>query len=115
MFSFCQTESKTNYLLKENRKGQLFFKLSSEYRITPLPTNVAQNPNIPVDSDMQNSGVAFAYTLDFFTGKNLSIGFSNSFRYDELGANLGSNRNQIEGGFGVEPTNRGLIIGFIFI
>ncbi|MGB3606447.1 hypothetical protein, partial [Psychroserpens sp.] len=98
-----------NYLDKENRGGQLFFKVGSEYRITPLPTSAPPSQNVFVNTDLQNSGVAFAYTLDMFVTKNLSIGFSNSFRYDYLGGIA-----EFEGDIGAQPENRGLIIGYHF-
>lgn len=101
----------TNYLFPENRKGQVFFKIGSEYRITPLP--YAEGITIPeqaVDIDFQNSGVAFFYSLDFFITKNLNVGFSNSFRYDYLGSDL----NQLPNDFGAKPADRGLIIGYHF-
>ncbi|WP_299128089.1 hypothetical protein [uncultured Winogradskyella sp.] len=104
-FSYTQNNN-INYLLTENRKGQLFFKVSSEYRITPLPYDA---PNtFPVSLDLQSSGVAFAYTLDYFVLKNLSLGFSNSLRYSYIGADF----TQIEGVSGSAPSNRGLIFGF---
>ncbi|MEM6517096.1 MAG: hypothetical protein AAF688_13000 [Bacteroidota bacterium] len=106
---FTKAQEDINFLSPENRKGQLFFKVSSEYRITPLPTDSPKSRNVFVNTDLQNSGVAFAYTLDMFITQNLSIGFSNSFRYDYLGGT-----SDIEGFFGAEPSNRGIIIGYHF-
>lgn len=70
----------------ETRKGKLFFKVGTEYRITPLPYDLGQiDPEIGVTNiDNQNAGLAVNYSLDFFVLKNLSLGFTNSFRYDVL-------------------------------
>jgi hypothetical protein len=59
------------------------------------------------DVDAQNSGVAFHYGFDFFITKNLSIGFNNSFRYDILIRSV----NEIEADFGVQKTDKTLIVG----
>nr|WP_321221727.1 hypothetical protein [uncultured Psychroserpens sp.] len=99
-----------DYLTPENRIGQLFFKVSSEYRITPLTYTEPIKPGVTVDPDLQNSGMAFAYNLDMFITKNLNLGFSNSLRYDYLGGDIA----QIKGDFGKKPSNRGLIIGYHF-
>ena len=72
-----------SYSQIEERKGKLFFKIGSEYRITPLPYDLSKvDQSIPVDIDAQNSGVALHYGFDYFISKNLSVGFNNSFRYD---------------------------------
>lgn len=106
--TLCAQNETKNYILPENRKGQVFFKVSSEYRITPLPYEA--EIIVPIQVDDQNSGVAFAYTFDFFVSKNLSLGFSNSFRYDYLGGDF----DDVQSDFGADPANRGLIIGFHF-
>jgi hypothetical protein len=99
-----------NYLSPENRKGQVFYKVGAEYRITPLPSNAILSNNVFVNTDKQNSGTAFFYTLDLFVTKNLSLGFSHTFRYDEVGG-LSSG---IEGNFGTESTPKALIQGYHF-
>lgn len=72
----------------QNRSGKLFFGLSLEARITPfynekdffsMPKQYAQ-----VNDESQNSGFAVSYSLNYFANKNLSFGFSNSFRNDIL-------------------------------
>lgn len=103
-------EEKTNYLQPENRRGQLFFKVGGEYRITPLPNSAAPANNILVNSDKQNSGSGVFYTLDMFLTKNLSLGFSHTLRYDEVGGL----RSGIEGNFGSEPMPKALIQGYHF-
>ncbi len=72
-----------------DRKGKLFFKLGTEYRITPLPTDgESTNPRFSgTNSDLQNSGAAIYYGLDFFILQNLSLGFEHSFRYTLLNYN----------------------------
>lgn len=68
----------------ENRKGHLFFKVGTEYRITPLPWEFSEQPTVFSNIDLQNSGPAFNYSLDYFITKNLSIGFTHSIRYSLL-------------------------------
>lgn len=72
--------------INETRKGKLIFKVGTEYRITPLPYNVEEIDATEglTNIDYQNSGFAINYTLDYFVTKNLSFGFTNSFRYDLL-------------------------------
>ena len=97
-----------SYSQIEERKGKLFFKIGSEYRITPLPYNMSKvNPQIPVDLEVQNSGVAFHYGFDYFITKNLSLGFNNSFRYDVLIKNI----NEIDQENGFQKTDKTLIVG----
>ncbi|NGX83087.1 hypothetical protein [Aequorivita sp. KMM 9714] len=92
----------------EERKGKLFFKLGSEYRITPLSYDGNKlEPSLSVEVDAQNSGVSFHYGFDYFITKNLSIGFNNSFRYDILI----SNTNEIDNDFGVQKADKTLMIG----
>ena len=92
----------------EERKGKLFFKVGSEYRITPLRYDLSKiDVNVPADIDAQNSGVAFHYGFDYFITKNLSVGFNNSFRYDVLIRNV----NQIGEDNGVQKTDKTLIVG----
>jgi hypothetical protein len=92
----------------EERKGKLFFKVGSEYRITPLPYDSSKLDNrISADIDAQNSGVAFHYGFDYFITKNLSIGFNNSFRYDVLIRQI----NDIDADNGVQKTDKTLIVG----
>ena len=99
---------------KENRKGKLFFSVGTDYRITPiykLTEGLITNRRLlVVNIDQQNSGVAFNYNLDYFLGKNLSFGFSNSIRYD-----LNYLRaDNLEVNTGIEPGNKTLIFGFHF-
>lgn len=92
----------------EERKGKLFFKVGSEYRITPFRYNTGNvDSNIPTNIDTQNSGVAFHYGLDYFITKNLSIGFNNSFRYDLLINTI----NEIDQDFGSQKADKTLIVG----
>ena len=101
------TTTTYSYSQIEERKGKLFFKIGSEYRITPLPYDFGNvDPQIPADIDVQNSGVAFHYGFDYFFTKNLSIGFNNSFRYDVLIRNI----NDIDQENGFQKTDKTLII-----
>ncbi len=80
-----QNSFKSNFL---DRQGKLFLNFGTEIRITPYynEKDFASNQNnfIPVNSDEQNSGIAFYYALNYFVTKNLSFGFANSFRNDIL-------------------------------
>ncbi len=97
-----------SYSQIEERKGKLFFKIGSEYRITPLSYDFGKvDPRLPADIDAQNSGVAFHYGFDYFITKNLSIGFNNSFRYDVLIRNV----NEVNQENGFQKTDKTLIIG----
>ncbi len=101
-----------SYSQIEERKGKLFFKIGSEYRLTPLPYDFGKvDPQIPANIDVQNSGVAFHYGFDYFITKNLSIGFNNSLRYDVLISN--GNEVDLENGF--QKTDKTLIVGGRFI
>lgn len=102
------TTTTYSYSQIEERKGKLFFKIGSEYRITPLPYDFGKvDPRMPADIDRQNSGVALHYGFDYFITKNLSIGFNNSFRYDVLIRN----DNDIDQENGFQKTDKTLIIG----
>ena len=97
-----------SYSQIEERKGKLFFKIGTEYRITPLPYDGGKvDQGIPADIDSQNSGVAFHYGFDFFITKNLSVGFNNSFRYDVIIRT----DNEINRENGFQKMNKSLIIG----
>lgn len=94
----------------DQRKGQLFFSLGTEYRITPFYKSSGGQSILPVNIDSQSSGVAFNYTFDYFATKNLSFGFSNSIRYDLVTTGLTQFTN--ENGF--LPVKNDLIFGFHF-
>ena len=70
---------------KENRKGKLFFNISTEVRpIALFNDNVEFNESLTnfVDFEDQTTGLAFSYAFDWFLTKSFSIGFSHSLRYD---------------------------------
>lgn len=94
--------------IAQERKGKLFFKVGSEYRITPLPYDFGKtHPDLRTDIDDQNSGVAFHYGFDYFILKNLSLGFNNSFRYDVLVRN----DDVTEADFGVKKIDKTVMVG----
>jgi hypothetical protein len=95
---------------REQRKGKLFFSVGTEYRITPLPTNkVGDIPENQTNSDIQNSGAAIYYGLNFYATENLSIGFSHSFRYTLLNYNTDIDEN-----FGQKKADNALMLGYHF-
>ncbi|AFL80749.1 hypothetical protein Aeqsu_1254 [Aequorivita sublithincola DSM 14238] len=66
----------------ENRRGQLFFKVGSDYRITPIYNgNKPKDNTLRTNIDSQSSGAAFFYGVEFFPGKNWSLNFNHSFHY----------------------------------
>lgn len=82
-------------LTRENRKGGLFFKTSLEYRIASIYNDGPKTErSVFVDINDQNTGAAINYAFDWFVGKNVSLGFSHSLRYDHL-LNEGLNTQQI--------------------
>jgi len=108
-FTYAQ-ENKEDSFEFLNRKGQLFFNLGTELRITPLPYSF----NKPLDSgarftniDLLHSGPALSYGLEYFINQNFSIGFNHSFRYDTVLYNFGG----IEQNFGVENSQKELLQG----
>lgn len=108
LFSWQMTSQ--NLLSKEDRKGSLFFKISSEYRIVSLFDDDIDQIDV-VDVQDQTTGLAFNYAFDWFTGKNFSLGFSHTLRYDHiLKARL--NPNQI--GVVSDADTNGLLMDFHF-
>lgn len=69
-----------------NRKRQLFFKVGSEFRVTPVPygNRVPDPATSFTNVDQLHAGPAFSYGLEFFTSENFSIGLDHSFRYDTV-------------------------------
>lgn len=78
-FVFSQEE------IYEEKKAGLFFSIGTEYKITPITDFVEEAQDFqPINIDLQNSGVGFFYTLQYQFKNNLSLGFSNTFRYDYI-------------------------------
>lgn len=72
-----------NSFSKEDRKGQLFLDVSSEYRVASLFDQDITTIDV-VDLQDQTTGLAFSYAFDWFTGSKVSFGFSHSLRYDHI-------------------------------
>ena len=85
-FLSSQQNKSDNLDLNINRKGQLYFKLGSEFRITPIPYKSSEISNVGAftNVDQLHSGPALSYGLEFFINKNFSIGLDHSFRYDTV-------------------------------
>lgn len=83
LFSISFTSAAQNDTNIESRKGKLFFKIGSDYRITPIYGSNIPKEDILINTniDSQSSGAAPFYGVEFFTGKNWSINFSQSFHY----------------------------------
>ena len=105
-YSFIQAQE-TDHRLE--RKGKLHFSVGTEYRITPLPIKAGYVPQNQTNSDIQNSGSAIYYGLKFYATKNLSLGFSHSFRYTLLNYN-----SDIEGNYGQKKADNALMMGYHF-
>jgi hypothetical protein len=66
----------------ENRSGKLFFKVGSDYRITPIyGNNILKTNGLRTSIDSQSSGAALFYGVEFFPWNNLSLNFDHSFHY----------------------------------
>ena len=96
----------------DERKGQLFFKVGTEYRITPLPVRAGEIPEVRfTNPEEQNRGVAIHYGIDFFATQNLSLGFANSFRHTLLNY---SDRLIVDGSTGQDKAEYALFVGYHF-
>lgn len=92
MFSFLGSYAQSkegNPFSSDNRQGLLFFSVGSDYRITPIEKRL-ESAIYPIgefrasadEVGAQNAGVGFRYDLNYFLTTELSLGFSNSLRYD---------------------------------
>ena len=86
--SFAQSSEENPFSI-DNRQGLLFFSVGTDYRITPIEkrlesaTYPAEEFRAHIDEiGAQNAGVGFHYDLNYFLTTALSLGFSNSLRYD---------------------------------
>ena len=87
--SFAQSSEENPFSI-DNRQGLLFFSVGTDYRITPIEKRLESAATYPArefranpdEIGAQNAGVGFRYDLNYFLTKALSLGFSNSFRYD---------------------------------
>jgi hypothetical protein len=96
----------------ENRKGKLFFKTGSDFRITPIYSiNLLKENTLRTSIDRQSSGAAFLYAFEFFTGKNFSLNFSQSFHYTLFSY---ENFDDIPGENGFARSTNALFIDFHF-
>lgn len=64
-------------------KNSLQFLIGTEYRITPIYGSATLSENAYfTNMDAQNSGIALNLGLEYGIARNLTVGFSNGFRYD---------------------------------
>ncbi len=100
----------TSCFSQDKRKGNLFFNVGPEYRITPIynagVSSLSKEANY-TNIDLQNSGMALNIGAAYFLTHNLSIGFNNSFRHDIVTTGHGPNNT-------MSSTDRGLLIGYHF-
>lgn len=92
------------------RQGNVFFSISSEYRITPIfPIANSSLLGSVVDVNEQNSGTSLNYAFDWFISRDLSLGFSNSLRFDHIAI---GDIDTINGTKVVAPNENGLLLDF---
>ena len=85
---FAQSSEENPFSI-DNRQGLLFFSVGTDYRITPIEKRL-ESAAYPIgefrasadEVGAQNAGVGFRYDLNYFLTTSLSLGFSNSLRYD---------------------------------
>ncbi|MEK6153887.1 hypothetical protein WIW50_11530 [Flavobacteriaceae bacterium 3-367] len=95
-----------------DRKGQFYFSMGPEYRITPIYDTGApfSEEAFFTNIDKQNSGTALNVELEYFVSNRFSVGFINSFRYDLVLLDA----REITGDFGVEAADYKLLMGYHF-
>jgi hypothetical protein len=104
-------KSQTNDSINE-RRGNLYFSVSPEYRITPFYTGIRTSElGSLVDFQTQNASAALNYDFNYFPLKNLALGFSHSFRYDHIVKGELSLFNDTQT---IAPDENGLIMDFHF-
>ena len=106
--SFAQ-EDLTNQYTRADRKGNLYFSVGADYKITPIYSSGGGFGPEYIDVGKHNSGTAFNYNLDYFIVDKLSIGFSHSMRYDMV---LMSEELDISTRTGAKTVSKGLIYGY---
>jgi hypothetical protein len=82
---FCFSQKETNEF--EFKKNNLYLKLELENRITPYSKFnpvFSEGSSTLTNRDLQNSGLAIGYKLQFFVFKNLSINFGHTFRNETV-------------------------------
>ena len=86
--SFAQSSEENPFSI-DNRQGLLFFSVGTDYRIFPIEKRlesatypIGEFRANPEEIGAQNTGLGFRYDLNYFLTTSLSLGFSNSLRYD---------------------------------
>ena len=80
-------------------KSTLQFLIGTEYRITPIYSSATLSENAYfTNMDAQNSGIALNIGLEYGIARNLTVGFSNGFRYDMVIAQRPESNNAINVG-----------------
>jgi len=93
-----------------NRKGNLFFNVGGEYRITPLPydSTEPESPTFFTNVDFLHSGPALSIGLEYFIRNNLSVGLDHTLSYDTLLYDI----NELGENFAASKTEKELLHGF---
>ena len=113
LFSFSLLAQNSEvYSIPSERKGKLFFKIGSEYRLTPaylVPGSSINNQlGFYTNVDILHNGMALSYGVEYFLSKSLSFSVVNSLRYKPF---LYPFRT-IESNFGAEKAEATLLLGF---
>ncbi|NVN17240.1 hypothetical protein GUA46_02715 [Muricauda sp. HICW] len=89
-----------------SREKNFFLNLGAEYRITPIykSGDQALATNF-INPDLQNSGPALNFGVDYYVTQNFSAGFKTSFRYDLITTRIENTASE---------TERGLMFGYHF-
>ncbi|WP_318310760.1 hypothetical protein [Flagellimonas crocea] len=90
----------------DSRAKNFFLNLGAEYRITPIHKSGDQAlaTNF-INPDLQNSGPALNFGVDYYVTQNFSAGFKTSFRYDLITTRIDNTASE---------TERGLMFGYHF-
>lgn len=80
--ALAQVVDKVEEPLHRADRGKLFFSVAAEYRITPIYAGPSSFG--PVNIDKQSSGAVLNLNLDYFLNENLSLGFTQGIRYDQV-------------------------------
>lgn len=102
--AFCQEHNSLS-----ERKGKLYLSVGPDYRVTPIYGSANTYDEAFTSIDLQNSGTTFNYSLDYFLSNTLSLGFSQSFRYDILLYNDETSFN-----FGARKAEKAVFIDYHF-
>lgn len=98
----------------KERKGRFLFSIGPEYRVTPIynfKSDDVEDITTYTNVDYQNSGMGLNISVEYFVFKNLSLGFTNSVRYDMVNSESTEISNPV---YGVKKADYKLLMGYHF-